>query len=96
MFQASVSVVVGDGRSAKFYTDSWLPNGPICRFVPHLFNAVAKRKRDKSVWEALTNRSWVRDIRGAPVAHVLCDYVVVWDKVRGVVLDDLASDRFVW
>jgi hypothetical protein len=49
MFQASVSMVVGDGRSAKFWTDSWLPDGPICRFAPHLFNAVAKRKRDKSV-----------------------------------------------
>jgi hypothetical protein len=48
------------------------------------------------VREALTNRSWVRDIQGAPTAAVLCDYVVVWEKVTGVVLDDLTSDRFIW
>ena len=46
--------------------------------------------------EAITNRSWVRDIQGAPIAQVLCDYVVVWAKVDGVVFDDLTSDRFIW
>jgi hypothetical protein len=30
------------------------------------------------------------------VAHVLCDYVVVWGKVQGVVFDDAVSDRFIW
>jgi len=48
------------------------------------------------VREAITNRSWVRDIQGAPTAQVLCDYVVVWAKVDGVVFDDLTSDRFIW
>jgi hypothetical protein len=65
-----------------------------CHYLPK--PNLGFHKRDKSVREALTNRSWVRDIQGALVAHVLCDYVVVWDKVRGVVLNDLASDRFVW
>jgi hypothetical protein len=27
---------------------------------------------------------------------VLCDYVVVWAKVDGMVFDDLTSDRFIW
>jgi hypothetical protein len=48
------------------------------------------------VREAITNRSWVRDIRGARTAHVLCDYVLVWEKVQGVTFDDLSSDRFIW
>lgn len=96
MFQASVTVVIGDGRSAKFWTDAWLPDGPICRFAPHLFNAIGKRRRNKTIRDAITNGSWIRDIQGAPVAHVLCDYVVVWAKVQGVVFDDLTSDRFIW
>ena len=45
--------------------------------------------------KALTNRSWVQDIQGAPTTTVLCDYIVVWEKVIGVVLDDLTSDRFI-
>jgi hypothetical protein len=48
------------------------------------------------VREALTNRNWVRDIQGVPTAVVICDYVVVWEKVAGVVLDDLTSDWFIW
>jgi hypothetical protein len=96
MFQALVLVVIGDGPSAKFWTDSWLPDGPICRFAPHLFNAIGRCRHGKSVRDAVTNRSWVGDIQGAPVAHVLCDYVVVWAKVQGVVLDDMVSDRFIW
>jgi hypothetical protein len=96
MFQASITVTIGDGHSAKFWTDPWLPDGPICRFAPHLFNAIPKRRRGKSVRDAITNRSWVRDIRGALVAHVFCDYVLVWHKVDGVLFDDLTSDRFIW
>jgi hypothetical protein len=62
MFQSSVTVAIGDGLLAKFWTDSWLPDGTICRFAPHLFAAIGKRRRQKSVREAITNRSWVRDI----------------------------------
>ena len=96
MFQSSVTVAVGDGRSARFWTDSWLPDQPICHLAPHLFAAIGRRRRHKTVREALTNRSWVRDIQGAPTAEVLCDYAVVWEKVAGVVLDDLTSDKVIW
>jgi hypothetical protein len=96
MFQTSVMVAIGDGLSAKFWTDSWLPDGPICRFALHQFNAIGKRRRQKSVCDAITNRSWIRDIQGALTTHVLCDYVLVWVKVNGVVFDDLTSDRFIW
>jgi hypothetical protein len=96
MFQASVTVIIGDGRSAKFWTDSWLPDGPLCRFAPHLFGAIGRRRRGKTVCEAITGRSWIRDIQGAPTAHVLCDYVHVWAKVQGVVFDDMVADRFIW
>jgi hypothetical protein len=70
-------VTIGDGHSDKSWTDPWLPDGPICHFTPHLSNAIPKHHRGKSVRDAITNRSWVRDIHGAPVAHVLCDYVLV-------------------
>ena len=94
MFQSSVTVAVGDGRSAQFWTDSWLPDEPICRLAQHLLAAIGRHRRHKTVREALTNRSWVRDIQGAPTVVVLYDYVVIWEKVAGVVLDDLTSGRF--
>jgi hypothetical protein len=95
MFQSSVTVVVGDGQSARFWTNSWLPNGPISRFTPHLFAAIGRRRRQKSVRDAISNQSWVHDIQGATTIEVLCDYAVVWEKVDRVVLHDHTSDRFI-
>jgi hypothetical protein len=66
MLQASITVTIGDGHSTKFWTDPWLPDRPIYRFALHLFNAIPKRHRGKSVRDAIMNRSWVRDIHGAP------------------------------
>jgi hypothetical protein len=78
MFQASVTVLIGDGASALFWTDSWLPNGPICRFAPNLYNAVTCRHRKRSVKDALMDRQWTRDVTGALTAAVLCEYVQLW------------------
>jgi hypothetical protein len=57
MFQASVTVRLGDGASGRFWIDSWLPDGPISAFVPHLLGAVPRRHRNRSIRDALANRS---------------------------------------
>jgi hypothetical protein len=53
MFCCSVSVELGNGASARFWTDSWLPTGQIKSFVPHLFQAVGKWFWNVSVRDAL-------------------------------------------
>ena len=45
MFRASVRVELGSGDLARFWTDSWLPCGPICLAAPDLFSAVGRRRR---------------------------------------------------
>lgn len=42
MFQASVAVRIGDGAMVLFWTDHWLPQGPIKSFAPHLFRAIRR------------------------------------------------------
>lgn len=94
MSTASISVRLGDGTSARFWTDSWLPDGPISAFAPGLFQAIGKRRRNRTVNEALLDgRSWVRDISGAPTAPVLCDYVLLWEKLEHVHLQPAVADR---
>jgi len=83
MLRASVSVLVGDGTSARFWIDSWLPDGAICSFAPNLFMAVGCRRRKRTVREALTNHQWARDISGATTAAVLCESPRV-------------ADRYIW
>lgn len=96
MFDASVTVQVGDGATARFWYDSWLPEGPLYISAPNLFQAVGVRRRRRTVREALCGRQWVKDITGAPTAAVLLEYFAVWDTVEAVHLDPLTQDRFVW
>lgn len=78
------------------WTDSWLPDGPNKSFASVLFQAIPRRRRQRSVLEGLTNRSWVLDISGAPTAAVLCDYVLLWEKLENVQLQPNEPDRFIW
>jgi hypothetical protein len=96
MFSASYTVELGDGASARFWTDAWLPMGPISSFAPNLFRAVGRRRLRRSVRDALTDRQWVRDITGARTPQVLLEYVRLWRTVRDVQLQPLLPDRFVW
>lgn len=95
MFSASVSVQLGDGCTARFWTDSWLPDGAICTFAPNLFKAIGRRRRGRTVMEALAQHKWARDITGAPTALVLCEYVDLWDKLELIQLRPLEPDRYV-
>jgi hypothetical protein len=96
MFSSSIYVVLGDGASAKFWTDAWLPDGAISAFAPNLFKAVGKRRRGKTVRDALNNRRWVQDITGARTAAVILEYVQLCETLENVQLRPLEPDRFVW
>ena len=96
MFSCSVVVELGDGTSARFWTDSWLTAGPIATFAPHLFRAVGRRFLLVSVKDALSGHHWVRHISRAHTAPVLYEYVDLWEKLEDVQLQPLVSDRFIW
>ena len=78
MFSCFVVVELGDGVSAQFWSDSWLPAGPIASFAPHLFRTISHRFLKVSVKESLSGCHWVRHITGVHTAPVL--YVDLWEK----------------
>jgi hypothetical protein len=96
MFQASVSIQIGDGASARFWTDSWLHTGPLCQFAPNLFQAIGQQRRGRSVRDALTDRQWTRDITGALTVAVILEFLQVWDLVDALNLSPHEADRFIW
>jgi hypothetical protein len=96
MFMVSIHVRLGDGASARFWMDSWHPEGPIAPFAPSLFQAIGRRRQNQSVKEALDQCSWVHDITGAPTAPVLYDYVLLWKKLVDVHLQPAGPDHLVW
>lgn len=48
-----VSVALGDGSTAKFWTDAWLSAGAISSFAPNLLRAVGRRHRNRTGKDAL-------------------------------------------
>ena len=95
---ASLSMVVwhGDGEAGIFWSDSWLAVRPLCHHAPHLFTAISRSGQRRTIKDALSNNRWVIDIRGALTTQVLCQYLQVWEMLRGVTLNPLQSDRFIW
>jgi hypothetical protein len=95
MCAASMSMIVGDGASARLWTNNWLPVGPLCAHVPVLYKAISRAGKKRSVRDALVHNKWVRDITAATTAPVLCEYLRVWRLMRSVTLQPLVLDRFV-
>jgi hypothetical protein len=62
-FEASVTVQVGDGSRALFWSDRWLNGCSILQLAPDLWNAVPPRiRKSRSVRDALSGRRWIWDI----------------------------------
>lgn len=93
MFTCSVCLELGDGASARFWTDAWLPAGQIKFFAPHLFRAIGRRFLNVSVKDAIFQHRWVRHITGSHTAPVLYEYVELREKLESVQLRPLEGDQ---
>ena len=72
MFNASISIQIGNGQRSYFWTDRWIQGRSIKDLAPALLAAVRPRaQRQRTVAEGLSNRAWVRDITGALTVQVI-------------------------
>ena len=71
--------------------------GTLAELAPNPFSAVPKGvRKSRIVAQALHNRGWVRDIRGALTVQVLMEYLQVWGPLEGVILQQGVPDQFRW
>jgi len=69
----------------------------MAEIAPKLYKAVPKRVvRSRTVAQALNNRVWASDIKGALTVPVLMDYFRIWDLLDRVVLQQEVQDHFRW
>ena len=95
-FGVAIISKVGNGRNALFWTDRWLHGQSLAQLVPNLYGSVPNRARKRTVFEAMTELRWVRDIRGATTVAVLAEYFRLWDILSEVVLQPDVDDSHVW
>jgi hypothetical protein len=69
----------------------------VADFAPELYHAIPKRiAKRRTVCQALSNRCWISDIKGALTVQVLAGYLHIWDLVEGAVLQPDTPDKHVW
>ena len=97
LFNVAVETIVGNGKSTKFWLDRWLQGRTLSELAPNLCKLIPKRAvKRRTVAQALDNRRWVADIRGALSVQVLREYLYIWDLVDGLVLQPEIPDQHRW
>jgi hypothetical protein len=82
---------------AACWTDNWLHGKSLDQLVPHLFNSISNQARKRrTVYETLTERKWVSDIKGAFTLDVLVEFLSLWDLLAEKVLRPVVEDSHIW
>jgi hypothetical protein len=95
-FLAATDVVLGDGRTAIFWLDHWLPDGrSVLEVAPNILARVPRRHRCREA-VAIHNHAWVRDIAPPFTVPILIEYLQLWDIVRNVHLSENSPNVLRW
>jgi hypothetical protein len=96
-FLVAIISEVGNGSHTLFWTDRWLHGQCIADLAPRLYATVPKRRIKKfTVHEALTDRTWVKDIQGALTVGAIVDFLQLWDLLSGFELHPEVEDPHIW
>jgi hypothetical protein len=75
-FAIAINSEVGNGQDTMFWTDKWLHGQCIADLAPSLLAAIPhRRRRQRTVQDALQNHAWVSDIQGTLTAAILVEYI---------------------
>jgi mannosylglycoprotein endo-beta-mannosidase len=96
LFAACTTITIGDGKKANFWESGWLQGRRPKDIAPNLFKISRKKKR--SVHDALSNDTWIRDlnINGRITNDHLASLVLLWNLVRATELQSHLPDTITW
>jgi hypothetical protein len=96
-FSMALISKVGDGSNTLFWNDRWLHGTRISDIAPSLYKSIPRRIANRrTVKEALLNRRWISDIRGALTVRVLVEYLKLWESLSEIELQPKIRDRHVF
>jgi len=96
-FSMAVVSEVGNGARTLFWSDKWIHGQRVADIAPQVFAIVPKRRiKRRTVFEALTNHSWVSELQGALTVGDINEFLGLWDVISTVVLQPDVEDSFIW
>ena len=94
LFAASTVVAIGNGQIAAFWTSSWAHGNTPKNLAPTLFKK-AKRKKI-TVSQALKGNKWISHIRPILTEEEIKEYVLLWEEIQSIQLDNSREDTITW
>ncbi|KAE8818702.1 hypothetical protein D1007_03520 [Hordeum vulgare] len=92
IYRAATRYVLGDGESARFWTDWWMSDGRIEEIMPNVFAFVRKPARLKTVRHAMVE-GWWHDISPDMTTRALLEFIALVDTLQEVELSRGSQDR---
>ena len=93
LFQACTTISLGDGATARFWTDKWLQGCAPISIAPRLFPLAARK--NMSVKEALSDGRWARGLQRIATEEQLDQFVELWQRIQHTQLSQ-ERDTVVW
>jgi hypothetical protein len=88
---------VGNGTNTMFWIDKWIHGKRVSDIAPRLFSIIPKRIINRrTVQQALLNRRWIADIKGALTVGAIVDYLHLWNILANFVLQPNTEDRHIF
>jgi hypothetical protein len=96
LFAAAMRVQVHNGKTAKFWTDSWLNGAAPAAMFPMLYQH--SKKKNRTVAEALGDDHWIGDLMHNLTTPTMIEYSLLWELVNTAHFDQLdqGEDTIIW
>ena len=96
-FEASISVIIGNGRRTLFWRDRWVDGLTLSDLAPTLTAAIPRRTANSlTVADGFSGRAWVRGIVGGLTVTIIAEYLQVWRRLEGLQLHEGDEDQVIW
>jgi hypothetical protein len=94
LFAASTIVTIGDGKTASFWSSSWIDGKTPKSMAPSLFKKSMRKKL--TVHDAIQRNRWIANILPLQTTQEIHEYVALWEAVKEVLLEENREDTIQW
>jgi hypothetical protein len=91
LFALATRVHVYNGKTARFWTSSWLNGVSPAAMFPTLYKH--SKRKNRTVLDAMTDDNWIRDLMHNLTAQLITEYVLLWELVDAAVFQPHRTER---